>query len=133
MATLTQIETAFGQHLVTPAISPVVEPNKAASPANPFITIAHYPVSRDSRAIDGNGGTVSRGYFICTVVAASNTFSTVANGKADEIAARFPVGLKLAVGARFMRISRPPSPAQGFPDGADWRQPVRIDYIVTAK
>ena len=133
MATLTEIETAFGQRLASPAISPVVWPNKADAPAKPYITVAHYPVSRDSQAIAGNGGTVSRGYFICTVVAPSNTFSNVANGKADDIAARFPMGHKLTVGTRVMRISRPPSPAQGFPDGADWRQPVRIDYIVTAK
>lgn len=133
MATLNQIETAFGQRLSTPAIAPVVWPNKAAAPAKPYITVAHYPVSRDSAAISGNGGRIDRGYFLLTVVAESNGFTTTANGKADEIAARFPMGLKLAVGTRFLRISRPPQFAQGYPDAADWRQPVRVDYITTAK
>lgn len=133
MATLTEIETAFGQRLATPAIAPAVWPNKAAAPAKPYITVAHYPVSRDSAAISGAGAVVTRGYFMLTVVAESNTFSTGANAKVDDIAARFPMGLKLTVGGQVMRVSRPPQPAQSFPDGSDWRAPVRIDYVVTGK
>lgn len=133
MPNLAAIEEAFGRHLSSPTIAPIVWPNKAAEPAKPYLAVQHVPVARDSRAIAGNGGMVERGYFTITVVAASNTFTTAANGKADEVAARFPMGLKLACGPRFLRIARPPQMLTGYPDEADWRQPVRVDYIVTAR
>ncbi|WRH62038.1 MAG: phage tail terminator-like protein [Fuscovulum sp.] len=131
MSNLNAIETAIGQRLATPAILPIVYPNKAASPAKPYAVLQHVPTMRDSKAISGDGGVIERGYFTITVVAPSNTFSTVANGKADEIAARFPMGFKLAVNGRILTVTKPASPMTPYPDGSDWRQPIRVDYQVT--
>lgn len=132
MPDLNAIETAFGQRLASPQILPIVWPNKAASPSKPYLSVQHVPTSRDSNALAG-GGVVEAGYFVVTVVAESNTFATAANGKADEVADRFPMALKMACGSRWLRVSRPAQMLQPFPNGADWRQPVRVDYIVTAR
>jgi hypothetical protein len=130
---LTDIETAFGQRLNTMAgVLPVVWPNKTSEPAKPYFSVQHVPTSNESPALSG-GGEVQRGYFIVTVVTASNSFSTSANTNAEAIKARFPKGLTLSAGSRKMRIWRPAQMLPGFADDADWRQPVRVDYLVTGK
>lgn len=131
MSSLTAIETAFGQRIAMPEILPIVWPNRAVSPEKPYIAVQHVPTTRSAPAISGTGAIVARGYFVATVIAETNTFATEASGKADEIAARFPMGLRLTVDGRVMQIVQPAQFLAALRDGADWRQPVRIEYQVT--
>lgn len=132
---LNYIEAAFGQRLtgITPAPT-VVWPNKfpATMPPRPFLSVQHVPTENESRALNG-GGEVQRGYFMVTVVAERDKFTTQANTLADAVKARLPKGLTLAAGTRKMRVWRPAQMVAGFVDGSDWRQPVRVDYLVTGK
>lgn len=130
---LNEIETAFGQQLAAMAgVLPIVWPNKATEAVKPFLDVQHIPTSNDSLALSG-GGEVQRGYFIVTVVTASNSFSSSANANAEAVKAQFPKGLTLNAGSRKMRVWRPAQMLGSFADEVDWRQPVRVDYIVTAK
>lgn len=130
---LTDIETAFGQQLATmTGALPIVWPNKATEAAKPYFDVQHVPTSNDSPALSG-GGEVQRGYFVVTVVTASNSFATSANTNAEAVKARFPKGLTLSAGSRKMRVWRPAQMLAAFADEVDWRQPVRIDYLVTGK
>lgn len=130
---LTDIETAFGQHLATMAGAlPIVWPNKATEAGKPYFDVQHVPTSNDSPALSG-GGEVQRGYFIVTVVTQSNAFSSSANTNAEAIKTRFPKGLTLNAGSRKMRVWRPAQMLAAFADEVDWRQPVRVDYLVTGK
>lgn len=129
---LNDIETAFGQRLASaPAIAPIVWPNRASAPGKPYLAVQHVPTSTDSNAISGTGGEVERGYFVVTIVTASNEFSTLANTTAQAVKARFPMGLTLTAGGRVMRFWRPAQMLPAFPDGSDWRLPVRLNYLVT--
>jgi hypothetical protein len=130
---LNEIETAFGQHLATmTGALPIAWPNKATEASKPYFDVQHVPVSNDSPALSG-GGEVQRGYFVVTVVTPSNSFSSAANSNADAVKARFPKGLTLDANSRKMRVWRPAQMLAAFADEADWRQPVRIDYLVTGK
>lgn len=131
MSSINAIETAFGQRLAAPEIAPIVWANKAASPAKPYAAVQHVPTTRDAPAIAGNGAILIRGYFMVTVVTEVNTFATLAADLAEQIAARFPMALRLTVEGRVMQITRPAQILPAFMDEADWRQPVRIDYQVT--
>ena len=130
---LNDIETAFGQRLSTmTGALPIVWPNKATEAAKPYFDVQHVPTSNDSPALSG-GGEVQRGYFVVTVVTASNAFSTSANTNAEAVKAHFPKGLTMNAGSRKMRVWRPAQMLSAFADEVDWRQPVRIDYLVTGK
>ena len=131
---LAEIETAFGQRLaIAPAIAPIVWPNKAASPDKPYLSVQHVPTSNDSGDISGAGGEVQRGYFVVTVVTSSNTFSSLANTTAQAVKARFPMGLTLTAGTRKMRFWRPAQMLPAFADEADWRLPIRLNYLVSGR
>lgn len=130
---LTDIETAFGQRLATmTGALPIVWPNKTAEPGKPYFDVQHVPTSNDSPALSG-GGEVQRGYFVVTAVTQSNAFSTSANTSAEAVKSHFPKGLTLSAGSRKMRVWRPAQMLAGFADEVDWRQPVRVDYLVTGK
>jgi hypothetical protein len=76
---------------------------------------------------------ISLGFAQVTIVAEVDKFSTSAVRLADDVAARFPMGLRLNVsGGGVIVIIQPPSVLQGFRDGPDWRVPVRIEYEAAA-
>ena len=130
---LNEIEQAFGQHLACmTGVLPVVWPNKTRNAGKPYLDVQHVPTSNDTPGLAG-GGEVQRGYFMVTVVITSNQFSTAANTQADLIKARFAKGTVLAAGTRKMRILQTPQHLPPFADETDWRQPVRVEYIVTAR
>jgi hypothetical protein len=130
---LNEIEQAFGQHLAGMAgVLPIVWPNKTRNGTKPYLDVQHVPTSNDTPGLAG-GGEVQRGYFVATVVITSNQFSKAANTQADLIKARFAKGTTLTAGTRKMRILNTPQYLPPFADEADWRQPVRIEYIVTAR
>lgn len=131
---LSEIEEAFGRHLsTTPGVMPIVWPNKNYTAGKPYVDVQHVPTSNDSPGLAGGGGEVERGYFMVTVVTASNQFTGPANAQAGLIKARFAKATTLDVGSRKFRILQPPQFLPGFADDTDWRQPVRVEYIVTAR
>jgi hypothetical protein len=107
---------------------PIAWENKDADYPRPYIRFEVVRVNRRELNI-APGNPVSRGYAVLTIVADVDTFATPANALADQVAERFPFGLRLAIpeGGTLVVIS-PASVLQGFRDGPDWRVPVRVDY-----
>lgn len=127
--TLQDIETAIGQYLQGMSGAPdIAWPNKDFKPNGLYIEFRHTP----NTVVDGttNGGFEYHiGIALLTVVAPVNAFSGAANSLAQGIADRFPKALRLTAGTGKVLINAPTSFGTPFPDGAYWRQPVRISYI----
>ena len=124
-----EIERAMGQRLAAMTGVPAIAwPNDDADPARPFLKFQHVPVSRTDATLDGVGET-ARGYVTITVVAARDKFATAANTLAGSVMAQFEYGLRLSMAAGQITINKPPEALAGYRDGADWRVPVRINYV----
>ena len=122
-----EIVQAFGQRLAAmPQVPPIVWEDQDASPARPCLSVQHVPVTRETPGIAGGASYVT-GYFAVTVMAARGGLAQDANAIATAILAHFPKALALGR----MRITQARIGAPGFIDGADYRLPVRIDYIAT--
>lgn len=123
------IQAALGQRLAaTSGIPTIVWPNKNAAPALPYVAVDFVPVTRTDRTL---GGTVTAetGYLMASVVSAQNEFATAALTKAQAIADQFPQGLRLSIAGATVTITKPAFIGRGYPDGPNWRTPVRIDYV----
>lgn len=128
MITLAAIETALGQALdAIPEVDRVAWPNRVTDPARPFVMFQHVPGAWSDRTVTG-GSTVASGFVTVTIVTKAGEFSGAANALADAIMGAFPKGRRITVGAYCLLIPSPPRPLPGILDGADWRQPVQIDY-----
>jgi hypothetical protein len=127
--TLNDIETAVGQHLSAITDVPdIAWPNDDFTPSGPYIEFRHAPNDSIDDTISG-GFEYQTGLFLLTVVTKKNDFTTDANTLASKVKAQFPYGLRLSAGDGTVLINRPTSPGTPFPDGAYWRQPLRISYI----
>ena len=128
--TFNDIEQSVGQHLEGMIdCPPIAWPNADFTPTGaPYIEFRHAPNDRVDPVIDG-GYEYQIGLFLLTVVVPSGGFAGTANTLAQDIANRFPKALRLPAGAGNVVISAPSSLANGFQDGAYWRQPVRVPYI----
>jgi hypothetical protein len=127
------IANAIGQHLAAaPSLGTIVFENKDATPTRPYLQFEIVRVNRRDPTINATA-PISRGFAQVTIVAEVDKFSTIATGIADNVAARFPMGLRINVsGGGVVVIIQPPSILQGFRDGPDWRVPVRIEYEAAA-
>ena len=106
---------------------PVAYPNIAFSGAKPYL---RFEIVRISTRDDTLGGEapIIKGRIVATVVTASGTKSKDANMKADQIAAYYPMGRRIPIIDGEIVIIAPPNIQEGFPQDADWRTPVIIDY-----
>lgn len=126
----TDIEEVLGRRLKTLSPSPTIiwenrEP--PTTPTRPYLIFDHVPVSRTDDTLTG-GGEIASGFIQVTVMAAQNEFSTPAKLIAQAIKALFPYTLRLPVTGGEITITKPPEIQQGYPDGASWRVPVKINY-----
>lgn len=127
--TFNEIEAAVGQHLAAMAdCPPVAWPNQDFTPSGTYIEFRHAPTERVDPVISG-GHPYQIGIFLMTVIIPAGGFTTAANVVAQNIANRFPKALRLNTGSGNVVINAPSSLANGFQDGAYWRQPVRVFYI----
>jgi hypothetical protein len=127
------IANALGQRLeAAPSLGTIVFENKDATPARPYLELEVGRVNRRDPTLSGTA-PISRGFALVTIVAEVDRFATAATKFADDVSARFPMGLRLNVsGGGVIVIIQPPSVLQGFRDGPDWRVPVRIEYEAAA-
>lgn len=124
-----EIETAIGQHLADMFdCPPIAWPNKDFVPDLPYIEFRHAPNERYDDTADCSGA-VQLGIALATVVSDRDAFSTEANDIAQDIADRFPKGLRIAAGSGNVLINQPCAFGSPFVDGVYWRQPVTIRYM----
>lgn len=125
------IAHAMEQRLVTPAIGAVVWENKDAEPAKPYLVFEIIPTETTDKTIAG-GSPRHVGYVQVSVVADTDQFNAPALALAGTVASRYPYGLRLTAGTGQITITKPPHVQRGYPDGINWRVPVRIDYQANA-
>lgn len=122
------IQAALGQRLAaTSGIPEIVWGNKDADPALPYVAADFVPVTRTDDTLAGTM-PVETGYLMASVVSVQNEFATPALVIAQAIADQFPQGLRLSITGATVVIIKPAFIARGYPDGPNWRTPVRIDY-----
>lgn len=105
----------------------VAYPNLNHDGKKPYIAVQFVRVGRRDDTLDGEQ-TISRGQMIATVVVAVGGSTRTANQKADQIANLFPKGRRLTVAGGEIVIMKPADIREGFPQDADWRTPVIIDF-----
>lgn len=122
------ISDALGQQLVAalPSTTVVLE-NRDSLPARPYVAAEIVRISTTDDTLRG-GFRRSVGFMQATVVIEAGVFANPALTIADQIAAGFPYGDRIAFPGGTILITKPPAIGQGFRDGPDWRVPVRIDY-----
>lgn len=106
---------------------PIAYPNINHDGKKPYIAIQFVRVGRRDDTLAGEQ-TISRGQMIATVVVSVGTSTRVANEKADQIANLFPMGRRLPVAGGEIVIMKPANIREGFPQDADWRTPVIVDF-----
>lgn len=102
-------------------------PNQDHNGVKPYIQCEIVRVNRRDETLDGVM-PISRGMLMVTTVTARGTSSRTGNQKADQTAALFPMGRRIAVTGGEIVILKPADVKEGFPQDADWRTPVQIDY-----
>jgi len=126
--TFANIETALGKRLQTMAnCPPIAWPNQDFTPQGTYLEFRHSPTARDDNTGTGTQ-PVQIGIALVTVITPAGGFANAANALAQQIADRFPMGLRLTEGGATVLINQPTEPAPGFTDGAYYRLPVRIRY-----
>lgn len=129
---LNDIIEKLGTLLDAATALPLVWENKSSEEPAPYITFASFPVGRQEPSLSGTGKQRQTGYALITVVVPPNTFATAAITHAEDIAAAFPSGGRFTTPTSIISILDPPSILPGFPDGLNWRQPVRVPYLAIA-
>ncbi|AZV00275.1 phage tail terminator-like protein [Paracoccus kondratievae] len=71
---------------------------------------------------------VVTGRLIATAVTLKGTGEARANEIAEQVAALFPMGERIAVSGFVTQITQPPHIREGMGDGAYWRVPVSIPF-----
>jgi len=113
---------------MAPALGLIVWENKDATPPPaPYLIFENVRTTTTDETLTG-GATIHAGYLMISVVHQTDAFATIATELADDIAERFPYGLRLTIGTGHATIIKPPSVLKGYPDGVNYRVPVRIDY-----
>lgn len=122
------ISIALGAHLEGMLPEPTIAwPNQKITPAMPYLFVQVVRGGRTDPSVAGDFA-ISNGQFVVTVVSELDEFSVAAESLADDVAAHFPMGLRLPVTGGEITIMQPPEVLQGFPDAVSWRVPVRITY-----
>jgi hypothetical protein len=101
--------------------------NRDSLPAKPYVALEVVRVSKTDDTLRG-GHTRALGFVQATVVTDRGAFDSEALCLADEVERALPYGTRITITGATITILKPPFTGQGFPDGPDWRVPVRIDY-----
>ena len=129
---LSLVRSAFESRLAiwaaarTPAL-PIVWENAKASPALPYLRALLLPAPTTSETLDGLHRAY-RGVFQVSVVAPIDGGPGVASGIADELAALFPMDLRLPSGVLTVQVTRPASAAPALQHESDYTVPVSLSY-----
>lgn len=124
------IERALGERLLTLHPTPTViwdndEPD--AIPKPPYLVVQFTKTGRTDRTVAGTL-PIRTGYMTVAVIEKQNKFTTQANNLADQIADLFPSALRLSASGQTLTITKGGDVQSGYPDGPNWRVPVRVDY-----
>jgi hypothetical protein len=112
--------------VTTPGIGRVVSENKDAPPDPPYVRVENVPVIRVDKSLKG-GSQRATGYLSISSITQLNRFTTAGLAIFDLVNARFAARLILPFDGGKIIIGDVYS-IKGYPDGAGWRQPMRVNY-----
>lgn len=108
---------------------PFVFEDHDAIPARPYVFMQILKIGTRDDSLDGTGEILTQ-QFVATVVSERGGFGKEGIALTKEIKRLFPYTLRLDITDAQIVVLQPPFIESGFPDGFDWRTPVRIDYEV---
>lgn len=111
----------------TPALPVAWENVPLAQPTTTYLRAFLLPANTAGIDLAGAGRTYT-GIYQITVVAPINTGPGPAEAVADEIAALFPLNLRLSVAGLTLQVIKPVTAAQGMQDGDRYTVPVYFTY-----
>ncbi len=79
----------------------------------------------------GQDAPMGTGRLVLTVVGRAGAGTGALSDHADAIAALFPSGERIAAGGKTITITAPGHVMDGYKDGAYWRTPVVVRFVVT--
>lgn len=124
----TDIQAALEARLASiEGLPRIVLENEDDDGTRPFVVVEHVILPPLDSTLNGDA-TRQRGYMQASVVSDQRQLSNWARRKAEDIRAAFPMADFLPVTGGEVSIHRPPHIMQGYPDGAEWRQPIQIFY-----
>lgn len=111
-----------------PKLKVVVE-NETYTPATgeTYLRAFTLPALVASNTLSGDHRLYT-GVFQVNVVAPSGKYRTEASGIVDELAALFPLNLRIERGGLVVQIMTPVSPGPGIPDGNTFTIPASFQY-----
>lgn len=128
----TAITDALKAHLSAMSDRPeTIWENEHALPGDPpYLTVATVRAEPFGLTMDGIGHDYT-GFLMVNVVVTSGTGTRIAYDLAERIAAHFH-GAEIPADGGRLRISRQPQIMDGYQDGARYRVPVSIRYLLIA-
>lgn len=93
----------------------------------PYLRVFLMPAQTDSNDLAG-AHRVYRGVYQMSVIATVGTGPGVAEGIVDELAALFPLNLRMTVPGLTAQIASPITASAGAPDAPDFIVPVSFQY-----
>lgn len=109
------------------AALPIVWENAKAAPGLPHLRVHLLPAPTTSDTLDG-AHRAYRGVFQVSVVGPIDAGPGTTEAIADEIAALYPMNLRLPNGAITVQVTSPASPAPALQRAADYTVPVSLRY-----
>lgn len=113
------------------AILPAAHENGGTA-ERPYLDVMTATARRETFSIAGGAADREIGSLAVIIVVDEGTYTSAANGYADQIAALFPMALRIPFTGGVLTISGPPDVRPGFNAAAEYRLPVMIPYIATA-
>lgn len=122
------LETRIENEWTGPAVS-FAYPGFENIPDRPYIALDITHVSQNDATLDGTAPIVVQ-FLTATVVCERGRGQRLAPDYINEVKRLFPYGTRLSITGAEITITKHPDDETGYPDGFDWRIPVRIDYRV---
>lgn len=126
-------DAALKARLATLSGVPKAWPNidfDPAAPGNlPYIACTIVRAGTSDDTLNAEAPIVT-GRLIASVVAAKGSGEARADEIAEQVAALFPMGLRIPLGNIRLIITQPPHIRDGMTDGAYWRVPVAIPFQI---
>lgn len=107
----------------------VVVENETYTPAagETYLRAFTLPAVTASNTLSGDH-RLYQGVFQVNIVAPSGKYRTEASGIVDELAALFPLNLRIPRGGLVVLVMTPVAPGPGIPDGSTFTVPASVQY-----
>lgn len=115
------------------SLNPVLPGYEYASMPRPAIVFQYEPAERPAMTLKGAEIIQENGVFSASIVVEQGQGTAGAFDHAHAIAAAFGEGDRISITGGQIVIMKPAEVRGGYPDGANWRVPVVVNYSAAAR